>query len=160
MPSPRILKIGRDPSNSFILTHRSISRFHVEVFINEVGQVFITDLNSSNGTFINGNRLSGSALLEPGDILRLGIEKPIKWQKWTSEASQITNQPNLENSILDESYPNPQTGMQKFKKYIIILGVIILLLASLFVVLRKIEQNKEEKKTQNPIEKFILEKNK
>jgi hypothetical protein len=97
--------------------------------------------------------------LEPGDILRLGIEKPIKWQKWTSEAGQITNQPNIENSILDESYPNPQTGMHNFKRYIIISGVIILLLGTLFFVLKKIEQNKEEKKVQNPVEKFILEKN-
>jgi len=145
MQVPRKLKIGRDSKNDIVLTHRSISRDHVEVFINEFGDVFITDLNSSNGTYVNGSRLSGSCMLEPGDILRLGVEKPIKWQLWTSTSEQSFEQNNVENSILDESYQNPPTTIQKVKTYIIVAIITFLILITLFFIFKIIEGNQKEK---------------
>lgn len=145
MQAPRKLKIGRDSKNDIVLTHRSISRDHVEVFINEFGDVFITDLNSSNGTYINGSRLSGSCMLEPGDILRLGVEKPIKWQLWTNATEQSFDQNNIENCILDESYPDPPSTIQKIKTYINVAIITFLILITLFFVFKNIEKNQEEK---------------
>lgn len=78
----KVFRIGRGEQNDIVLTHRSISRSHLEVFIDPEGNIFVTDLNSSNGTFVNGQRISGSIQLKQGDILKLGAERPIKWQEW------------------------------------------------------------------------------
>ena len=45
------------------------------------GQVTVTDLNSTNGTYINGQRVTSSPL-RPGDVLRIGgtemrLENPV-----------------------------------------------------------------------------------
>jgi hypothetical protein len=131
MSTCRILKIGRDPGNDFVLTHHSISRHHIEVFINEEGLVFITDLQSSNGTFINGMRLKGSAMLQPGDILKLGAERPIRWQEWTKgPIDSIKGQPEQADSILD--MPPPSAAANFFKDnlvYIVAVFVVIVLVA-------------------------------
>lgn len=81
----KIFSIGRGKNNDLILTHPSISRNHLQVFINEDGMVFITDLGSANGTYVNGHKVKDSVLLETGDILKLGAERPIRWQEWLKE---------------------------------------------------------------------------
>ena len=63
--------IGRVDDNSFPITESSVSSHHCEVLLR--GQdVIVNDLNSTNGTFINGDKISGEAVLKPGQILRLG----------------------------------------------------------------------------------------
>ena len=56
-----------------VINENSISRMHVK-FSRNGNKIFITDLNSTNGTFRNGIRLSPNAseIIEPGDEIRLG----------------------------------------------------------------------------------------
>jgi hypothetical protein len=63
--------IGRDASNSFPIADPEISRRHARVTF-QSGYFVIEDLNSTNGTFVNGNRLVGQYVLQPGDVLNLG----------------------------------------------------------------------------------------
>jgi len=63
--------IGRVDDNSFPVPEGSVSSHHCEVLLRG-GEVVIRDLNSTNGTFINGNQVTGEAPLKPGQILRLG----------------------------------------------------------------------------------------
>lgn len=60
-------------SVDIVINDQSISRRHVK-FAREENRVYMTDLNSTNGTFKNGLRLepNTSVLLEPGDEIRLG----------------------------------------------------------------------------------------
>ncbi|KAJ3710599.1 SMAD/FHA domain-containing protein [Lentinula guzmanii] len=57
-----------------------VSKQHASVWVDTKGKVFIQDLNSSNGTYVNGVRLaSGKAKqLNTGEILRLGISLRIE----------------------------------------------------------------------------------
>jgi FHA domain-containing protein len=48
-----------------------MSQVHARVYMNE-GDVFVEDLDSTNGTFINGERLHGSRQLFHGDRLQVG----------------------------------------------------------------------------------------
>ena len=62
--------LGRDPQCDVPLTDHSVSRRHAELRVEE-GKFHIIDLNSSNGTFVNGVRVTEAAI-RPGDQLRLG----------------------------------------------------------------------------------------
>ena len=63
--------IGRVDDNTFPIPEGSVSSHHCEVLLRG-GEVIIHDLNSTNGTFINGRQITGEAPLKPGQILRLG----------------------------------------------------------------------------------------
>jgi pSer/pThr/pTyr-binding forkhead associated (FHA) protein len=63
--------IGRVDDNSFPIPEGSVSSHHCEVLLRG-SDIVIHDLNSTNGTFINGHQVTGEAVLRPGQILRLG----------------------------------------------------------------------------------------
>lgn len=62
--------IGRVDDNTFQLAEASVSSHHCEVLLRG-NEVFIKDLNSTNGTFINNEKITES-VLKPGQTLRLG----------------------------------------------------------------------------------------
>jgi ABC transport system ATP-binding/permease protein len=63
--------IGRAPGNSLRLDQRNVSRHHARLF-REAGVLVVEDLKSSNGTLVNGQRLTASQHLQDGDLLRIG----------------------------------------------------------------------------------------
>jgi pSer/pThr/pTyr-binding forkhead associated (FHA) protein len=62
--------IGRVEDNTFPLTEPSVSSHHCEVLLRGA-DIVVRDLNSTNGTFINGEKVTES-VMKPGQILRLG----------------------------------------------------------------------------------------
>ncbi len=66
-----ILNIGRDPTNDMVIDHPAASRFHSQIKL-EQGSYTLYDLNSTNGTFLNGELISGSHALKVGDTIRIG----------------------------------------------------------------------------------------
>jgi pSer/pThr/pTyr-binding forkhead associated (FHA) protein len=62
--------IGRVEDNSFQIAEPSVSSHHCEVLL-QGNDVVVRDLNSTNGTFINGEKVT-ERVLKPGQILRLG----------------------------------------------------------------------------------------
>ncbi len=67
----QVTSIGRHPNNDISLLLDSISRFHAQVEMR--GNIWmVTDLNSSNGTFLNGDRITTARPINEGDVLTLG----------------------------------------------------------------------------------------
>ena len=64
------ITIGRATNNDIIIPEQTVSSKHATITI-EKGSFFINDLGSTNGTFVNGSRIS-SKLLKSGDIIKLG----------------------------------------------------------------------------------------
>jgi len=62
--------IGRVEDNTFQIAEPSVSSHHCEVLLRG-SDVLIRDLNSTNGTFINGEKVT-EKVIKPGQILRLG----------------------------------------------------------------------------------------
>src|SRR5262245_52732927 len=62
--------IGRVEDNTFQIAEPSVSSHHCEVFLRG-SDVVVKDLDSTNGTFINGEKTT-EAVLKPGQTLRLG----------------------------------------------------------------------------------------
>jgi serine phosphatase RsbU (regulator of sigma subunit) len=65
------ITIGRDPQQTLVVPDPELSRRHARVFlVNEVP--FVQDLGSTNGTFIDGERLTAPSKLDEGRLLRIG----------------------------------------------------------------------------------------
>jgi pSer/pThr/pTyr-binding forkhead associated (FHA) protein len=62
--------VGRLEDNTFQIAEPSVSSHHCEILL-KGSDVVVHDLNSTNGTFINGEKVTES-VLKPGQILRLG----------------------------------------------------------------------------------------
>lgn len=65
------LTIGRDASNAVAINDAEVSRKHARLMF-QGGKYVLEDLGSTNGTFVNGQRLSGPVVLKPGDVISLG----------------------------------------------------------------------------------------
>ena len=63
--------IGRDPESNIVIDDIEISRSHLA--ITKEGETFqIEDLNSTNGTFLNGKKLEKLTVIKNGDLISLG----------------------------------------------------------------------------------------
>lgn len=62
--------VGRLEDNAFQISEQSVSSHHCELLL-KGSDVIVRDLNSTNGTYINGEKIS-EKVLKPGQILRLG----------------------------------------------------------------------------------------
>jgi pSer/pThr/pTyr-binding forkhead associated (FHA) protein len=67
---PGINRVGRDEENDFTLNHESVSGAHCEITVNNAG-VFLKDLGSTNGTFVNRAPVT-AVQLKPGQNLQIG----------------------------------------------------------------------------------------
>ena len=65
------LTIGRDSTNGVAINDAEISRKHARMMF-QGGKYVLEDLGSTNGTFVNGQRLAGPVVLKPGDVVSLG----------------------------------------------------------------------------------------
>ncbi len=54
-----------------------VSKRHAKIAFDEFGHAFLSDLESRNGTYLNGNAVAGRQRLHPGDRLMLGWQGPM-----------------------------------------------------------------------------------
>ena len=66
----RPVTIGRAPDNDIHIDNLAISNYHARVYV-EAGSLVVEDLNSLNGSFLNGIRVE-RAMLKDGDVIQIG----------------------------------------------------------------------------------------
>ena len=73
-PGGRRMNVGRVADNDLQLEHVSVSKIHAALVMNREGTLLVADTGSTNGTFINGRRISyGEARhVEDGDVVTFG----------------------------------------------------------------------------------------
>ncbi len=71
--------IGRDATADVMVNIAEISRRHTRLRF-EGGGFVVEDLGSTNGTFVNGQRLTGPQMLRPGDRIKLGEAVTLAYQ--------------------------------------------------------------------------------
>ncbi|MBM3454195.1 MAG: FHA domain-containing protein [Bacteroidetes bacterium] len=141
-------KIGRSSENDIVITNdKLVSRFHAVIHFNGESY-FIEDLGSSNGTFVNGNKIQSIIELDQYDILKVG-NSLINWKEAFDENDELTDDAEYTDTFTDapelqleeEETSNEKTVMQKesrsyvyYLKYII--GIIIII-AIIFVKMNR-----------------------
>ncbi len=85
------MTIGRGSGNYIALHDEKCSRRHCELSLTDDGWR-LTDLGSSNGTLINGERTHRSAILQESDILRIGATELL----FTSDPARTTAEASVE----------------------------------------------------------------
>lgn len=74
------ITIGRSSDNNVVINNHMVSRYHCEI-IQESNRIKIVDLNSLNGTFVNGRRVYGATYLNYSDNVCVH-NIPIRWQSY------------------------------------------------------------------------------
>ncbi|ESW23884.1 hypothetical protein PHAVU_004G084400 [Phaseolus vulgaris] len=80
-----VLLVGRHPDCDLMLTHPSISRFHLQIRSNPSSRDFsVVDLSSVHGTWVSGKRIESMerAEMREGDTLRIGVSSRVYRLHW------------------------------------------------------------------------------
>jgi pSer/pThr/pTyr-binding forkhead associated (FHA) protein len=110
--------VGRVEDNAFQLPDGSVSSHHCEVILRG-NDVVIRDLNSTNGTFINGEQITGEAVLQPSQMLRLGnIELRLETAPAPAPAKKVLDRTQVMNQGVKASeLETSETKTIKFDKH-------------------------------------------
>ena len=75
--------LGRSTENTFQLHDSTVSRRHAVISIDAAGTAWLTDLGSTNGTFVNGRRIAMQTPVQVGDgsRIQLGSSTLVKYLK-------------------------------------------------------------------------------
>jgi hypothetical protein len=79
------LIIGRDATHAVSINDAEVSRKHARLSF-QGGKYVIEDLGSTNGTFVNGQRLVSPAVLKPGDVVSLGEQIVLMYEGLSADA--------------------------------------------------------------------------
>jgi pSer/pThr/pTyr-binding forkhead associated (FHA) protein len=74
------ITIGRGSKNQIVIRDNEVSREHCRL-VRLMDDYEVVDLNSSNGTFVNGQRVVGTWLLQPGSIVELGDSITLEYER-------------------------------------------------------------------------------
>lgn len=109
------VSIGRAPNNQLVLTDTQVSGYHAEIRPEGEGYC-IVDLGSTNGTFVNGYRLTPNVprTLNPNDNLRFGqrIDNPRTLLAYEVEGA-VPIEPTAAPPAPPARNPYPQPGNQQ-----------------------------------------------
>jgi hypothetical protein len=95
------VRIGRSPDNDIVINDPTVSRNHLVITQEFNGTYTVKDLNSANGTTVNGSRVFGSMVIRQGDIVVAGSARPLPWMNYFSGgggSGYTTNYSNVQPS--------------------------------------------------------------
>lgn len=75
------LIVGREQTADIIISDPEISRRHARFFFQNGGYI-IEDLGSTNGTFVNGQKISGPYLLRSGEVVNFGEHVSVLFEQY------------------------------------------------------------------------------
>lgn len=117
--------LGRRDDNDYVVRAPQVSRVHARVE-RRAGAVLVTDLGSSGGTTVNGERITGSTVVEHGDVIGFGgvrarLEDPAsaavpEQQTMVMQVPDVTAGPSLSPrqqevlELISEGLTNAQIG--------------------------------------------------
>jgi hypothetical protein len=131
------LKIGRQADCDIVINDPTVSRRHA-ILIIEKNQYAIKDEQSVNGTFVNGNRISGYQVLKENDIVKIG-NTVLPWKNYIKK-EKVSEKKDDGNK---KSLPDVIKKKKPISTILIVSVTIFILLASLVIYFFYISQKDE-----------------
>jgi predicted component of type VI protein secretion system len=108
------IAIGREAGSDVYVNDVEVSRQHAHL-ISQFGDYILEDLDSTNGTFVNGQRITGQRILKPGDTLFLGENISFSFEEiaFDPNAAQV----NLAEQAVGSNLEHYETGAPQEAQY-------------------------------------------
>ena len=131
----KVITIGRSKdNNNVVIEDNKVSRSHLQIIKDDNGDYYVIDLDSTNGTFVNGTRITGKVQLHKGDIVVIG-NTTLSWEAYFNKESAGSN----------EDGKKPGTSNKKL--YIVIFSILICVFIGVIAIItynnKKNEQYRE-----------------
>ncbi len=121
-----IVTLGRDITNDIVINDPEVSRHHMRL-TRGAGGFTVEDLGSTNGTFVNGQRLTGARPLRPGDMIGLGETVTLAYEALSAPAGAAPPDDMSQGTVPGAAQrgaqvyaapqPQPQQGQQPGYNY-------------------------------------------
>ena len=161
------LSIGRTELGSVVIDDSGLSRVNTTFFVDD-GELLVADENSTNGTFLNGERIEGRPrVLGDGDELRIGTSTSIKVEIVSDSAAVgppavMSAEPQTTSSAVNAAPPSPPKLRKSATKpksntqlYLIIasgaMTVLILLFGGIAIYVLTRGDGKSGRSAKNPV---------
>jgi hypothetical protein len=108
------IAIGREAGSDVFVNDVEVSRQHARL-VSQFGDYTLEDLDSTNGTFVNGQRITGPRILKPGDTIFLGENISLSYEEvaFDPNATQV----NLSEPEIETEPPLYETGAPQEAQY-------------------------------------------
>jgi pSer/pThr/pTyr-binding forkhead associated (FHA) protein len=122
------LKIGSDPSNDILI--ENIDRFHLELFRDTEGNIFISDLNTVSGTRVNSTKLIDYIQLNENDRVYLAENIFFNWKEIIDKYDNPSRKSKVSNTkTKDKETETPhKSKKQDYIEIAIVYAAIILMI--------------------------------
>ncbi|MEO0570217.1 MAG: FHA domain-containing protein [Bacteroidota bacterium] len=144
--------IGRNEKNHYALNHKTVSGVHAEVAIsNDFKSFVLKDLDSSNGTKVNGRRIVTKILqakdkIEFGETKVLGKDLIARVNKYVIKNRQDFSTEFSELKMVEKNFKTKKDSIRKYFK-LQSLGIRILITAFVIVLINNVLEVDREVKT-------------
>lgn len=125
----KVITIGRGGECSVVVNDTKVSRVHAQLVQDDEGRISLVDLGSTNGTTVNGNRITGEMRLNPGDEVRIG-DTVLPWLTYVTPGRAPSQSAKPHVSVKSNNQGNetgqPNGGKQRKMIWIIVAAAMAL----------------------------------
>lgn len=103
----RVITIGRSVENDVVIHDPYATRHHLQIIQHDDGHFSLADFGSTNGTFINGQKIREEVDLYENDVVRIG-NTTIPWRLYFEEEEVVqSNNAALQYENIEDISSNP-----------------------------------------------------
>ena len=122
------LRIGSALDNQLVIESVDVAPYHLELFCDTSGNVFITDLGSEQGTYVNNRRLDGFKLLKKGDRVHFGQRHVFQWEDFIPKETSFYQEEEEPIMPPKKQAETPKISPVNNKQLYLIYGCIVFLI--------------------------------
>jgi predicted component of type VI protein secretion system len=104
--------LGRDVNNDVVINDAEVSRKHARLTM-QAGAYVLEDLGSTNGTFVNGQRLMGPHILRPGELVLFGENVSLVFEAGFDADATLVAAPGPVDTYMPDSQPAASSQPQE-----------------------------------------------
>ena len=125
----KVITIGRSEENDVVVRDPHASRHHLQIIQHDDGHFTLSDFGSTNGTYVNGQKISGEIYLNMNDVVRIGntvIPWRLYFEEGFQETTQINTPPQYGASVTEPSNPTMPVNKERhgFVTFWLWLGIV------------------------------------